>query len=108
MISKRVVVLAIMALVAVIASQPAMAGVGGCRIPGVGGCGPGGGQLSSYAPEVRTPSLLDNLSGALPADVIAFLRTMFDRKADGTVIEQPSTITSQGLGGCIGVGGCKL
>ena len=108
MLNKRIAVLAVMALVAMAASQPANAGVGGCLI-GVGGCGPGGWHLTAN-PTVGDPGILDNLRGLVPAHLVAYLKAQFDSRRDGRT-EQPADPTINGVGGCnrlIGVGGCNL
>jgi len=108
---KKMAALAIVALVAVAVSQPAMAGVGGCRVPGVGGCG--NWQLTSVGSQPRTMTLLDSLQGALPADVLAMVKVLLQQKTSDqpTVIETPQSVTTAGVGGCFprpGVGGCWL
>ena len=105
---KKAMVLAIVAMVAMLAvSQPAMAGVGGCSPrPGVGGCW----QLSTnQAP--ATPSVLDNLGGAIPYHVIAAAKALLNGSKDNGGLKQSGSTTSQGVGGCFprpGVGGCIL
>ncbi len=107
---KKVAALAIMMVIALAASQPAMAGVGGCRT--LGTC-PGGWSLTASGPQEQTPSVLDALRGALPTDVYTFLKALFIEKGNdgGIVTEAPQTPTTSGVGGCqprIGVGGCLL
>lgn len=105
MATKRFSALMIMAAMALMAAQPAMAG-GGCRIPGVGGCGPGGGwNLTSLDPEQKTPSVLDRLVGSVPLDVIVTLKALFGERA-GTIEQPQGDPTSSGVGGCRLTGGC--
>jgi hypothetical protein len=107
---KKVAALAVLAMVALATAQPAVAGVGGCygKI-GVGGCWA---LTDSGRQETKnTPSVLDSLNGALPADVVAFLKMMFQPTPDGPVVADEPAPTTQGVGGCfgkIGVGGCAL
>lgn len=114
MTMKRFSALMVMAAIAMMAAQPASAGVGGCRIPGVGGCEPGGGwQLNAAGgPAERTPSVLDRLAGALPVDVIVMLELIFG-ETPGTIEQPQDDPTISGVGGCrilgscaCGVGGC--
>ena len=107
MFSRRMVALVGMVALALMVAQPAQAGVGGCNTRfGVGGCT----HISANPPEqAKTPSALDALRGAIPADVIAMLQAIFGT-SDGGVV-QPSDTTDQGVGGCrqiFGVGGCVL
>ena len=104
MFGKKVAAAAIVVLAVALASQPAMAGVGGCRF-GVGGCGSG--QLTSNSPTSNVPVLFDNLRGAVRADYIEILKTWFrEFKKDGPV-DQGGTQVNEGVGGCrFGVGGC--
>lgn len=89
---KKAAALAIMMVIALAASQPAVAGVGGCRTLGC----PGGWNLEVVAPQEQTPSVLDTVGGALPLDVYAFLKALFTQKGNdgGTVIEAPQTPTT--------------
>jgi len=107
---KKLAVLMAVAVVAVLVSQPAVAGVGGCgaRI-GVGGCW----QANVNTKVTTTPSLLDTLDGALPVQMTSLLKAMFGRtNADQKGPQQDDPIaTDSGVGGCgprIGVGGCWL
>lgn len=104
---RKCATLAVVALVASIVIQPAMAGVGGCR-SGVGGCR-GWGELNQ-TPIVtdrpsndRTPSIFDALTAILPGHVVVLLRAMVEEpQVDGI---------DEGVGGCRGrggVGGCVL
>jgi hypothetical protein len=107
---KKAAALAILAMVAIATAQPAVAGVGGCygKI-GVGGCGGWALTESGRQATSNTPSVLDSLNAALPADVVAFLKAMFEAPETPTVVEPAPT--TQGVGGCfgkIGVGGCAL
>jgi hypothetical protein len=101
---KKMAALAVLAMMAALASaQPAVAGVGGCKIVGVGGCGGWALTVSGSQPQDKTPSVLDSLNAALPADVVAFLKVMFEQKNDTpTVIEAPQAPTTSGVGGCGG------
>ena len=106
---RKMAVLAAMVLVAAMAAQPAMAGVGGCSPrPGVGGCW----QLSTTnTPTSYIPVVLDSIRGAVPADMVAALKALYEGKQARTPIQQPGTVTTQGVGGCRplpGVGGCWL
>ncbi|MGH9866624.1 MAG: hypothetical protein ACREAA_00460 [Candidatus Polarisedimenticolia bacterium] len=108
---KKVAALAIVALVAVAASQPSVAGVGGCSPrAGVGGCW----QLTASNPQPRTLTVVDSLRGAIPAEVLAMLRALLQEKSTSDrppVIETPQSVTTAGVGGCFprpGVGGCWL
>lgn len=106
MFGKKVAAAAIMVLAVALASQPAMAGVGGCKF-GVGGCGSG--QLTSNSPASNIPVLLDGLKGAIRADYIEWLKTYFDAFKKGGQVQQGGTQVNEGVGGCLfGVGGCKL
>ncbi|HKY34248.1 MAG TPA: hypothetical protein VJV23_17100 [Candidatus Polarisedimenticolia bacterium] len=103
---KKMAVLALMGLIAVAVSQPAMAGVGGCGTrPGVGGCW----QLTDRQVE-NTPTVLEVLGSALPAHISAMLRLMFEQKSDTPVLQEPGELQVEGVGGCFrpGVGGCVL
>ena len=113
MFTRKMVALTGLVLVVVLVSQPAMAGVGGCRRPGVGGCGSGSTQISfNTEPETTpTPSVLDSLGGAIPTHVITLLRVLFVQQ--GTFTDpQEIDILAEGVGGCRGrrpgVGGCVL
>jgi len=105
---RKMAVLGALVLVAMMAAQPAMAGVGGCRpLPGVGGCW----QLSTTTtPTSFVPVLLDGMRGAVPADLVAAAKALYEGKKSDK-IAQPGDQTSQGVGGCRplpGVGGCWL
>ncbi|HZI93075.1 MAG TPA: hypothetical protein VFE84_02430 [Patescibacteria group bacterium] len=101
---KKTMILAVVAMVAMLAvSQPAMAGVGGCR-PGVGGC-----WLLTVNQAPTTPSILDSLSGAIPYHVLAAAKALLHGSKDNGGLKQSGGTTTQGVGGCRpGVGGCIL
>ncbi len=112
--TRKIATLAVVALVAAVMFQPAMAGVGGCR-SGVGGCRgwdeinaapavSGGPSSPSSAPSYGTPSVYGALAAVVPAQVVVVLQT---------IVERPDALrlyidgTNQGVGGCRGgVGGC--
>lgn len=106
---RKMMVLTALVLVVAMVSEPALAGVGGCRRPGVGGCGSGGWELTVNNEPTNTPSVLEYLRGAVPTHVITLLQVMF---TDEIVLSEPdeSPIFSDGVGGCgarrAGVGGC--
>jgi hypothetical protein len=106
MISRKVAAAAILILMAALASQPAMAGVGGCgKFPGVGGCG--WGQLTSNAPTSNIPVVLDTLRGAVRADYLEWIKMVLHGGKKDVGVQQGGTQTSDGVGGCRpGVGGC--
>src|SRR5262245_17444116 len=106
---KKVAALAVVAMIAMLAaSQPAMAGVGGCSPrPGGAGCR----QLPRSWPLGKTPVRVDNLPGVHSYDVIAAIKALAAGKKDSGTLQQPGDTTIQGVGGCIprpGVGGCLL
>ena len=109
---RKLAILAALAVVAILAvSEPAMAGVGGCRNPGVGGCGPGGGFLTTNAPSVsKVVLVLDSLRGAIPQEMIALVKSLYEGRQNRGGLQQPGDTTTQGVGGCrnAGVGGCWL
>lgn len=101
---KKIAMLALVAVVALMASQPAVAGVGGCR-PNCGWA------LDSNNPleDARTPSLVDRLNNVLSTEMVAFLRVVFDNSPvqdAGTLEQQPGDLTTQGVGGCYRLTGC--
>jgi len=93
--------------VAAMASQPAMAGVGGCRpLPGVGGC-------ALDAKISNGGHLLDALRGAIRADFLAYMKSLVEsgKSISKGEIRQGGTQVDEGVGGCRplpGVGGCAL
>ena len=107
MVRKLMVGAVMVMAVAVMASQPAEAGVGGCSpFIGVGGC-----KLDAKIP--ITGVVLDALKGAVRADFLAYMKSLIDANKHNTKgdIIQGGTQTSDGVGGCnplFGVGGCKL
>jgi len=106
---RKMAVLGAMVVVAMMVAQPAQAGVGGCRpLPGVGGCW----QLTATnTPTSFVPAVLDSIRGAVPADVVAAMKALYDGKQVRTPLQQPGDTTTQGVGGCRpipGVGGCWL
>ena len=110
MFTRKMLALTALVLVVAMVSEPALAGVGGCRRPGVGGCGSGGWELNVNNQPTNTPSVLDSLRGAVPTHVITLLRVMFT--SDVILTEpQENPILNEGVGGCgrrPGVGGCVL
>ncbi len=112
MAGKRIAVAAIMAVALLAASQPALAGVGGCKpIAGVGGCG--GWLITSQEMDSQTPSILDYSQGAIPAQFHAFLKAMLGDRTGGTqeegeLLAAPEDLTTAGCRPLPGVGGCAL
>lgn len=110
MAKKGIAFAVIMVLAVLVGSEPASA----CRpIPGVGGCGPGGWNLTAQDTGTRNPSVLDNARGALPVQMFAFLKAMLAERTatpdDGGLVAAPEDLTTSGVGGCrplAGVGGC--
>ncbi len=110
---KKLAILMAVAVIAVMVSEPAMAGVGGCGPRnGVGGCW----MVTTNTRVATSPTLLESLDGALPVQMTAFLRAMFGQghgQHQGQSLPQQDDplVTDTGVGGCgprIGVGGCWL
>ncbi len=110
MFTRKMLALTALVLVVAVVSDPALAGVGGCRRPGVGGCSDGGWEITVNNQPTNTPSVLDYLRGAVPTHVITLFKVMFTTEVVLTQ-PQPLDIISEGVGGCRprpGVGGCVL
>ena len=104
---KQMAVLAAAVMVAAVAADPAMAGVGGCRIPGVGGCGPGGDLLSAYELPA-TPTYVEGIADVFSPQLSAVMKVLLKNKNETGLVTTTGDGTIQGVGGCRipGVGGC--